>query len=76
MRESTDPTMSRFGPTRGELKLRLAISVVGLLLLTGAYLFNGISGIASLEIAIIGTAFFGGSAIWSARRLWKGEDAE
>jgi len=66
--------MSRFGPSRGELKLRLAISLGGLALLVGAYAFNGISGIASLEIAIIGTAFFGGSAIWSARRLWKKEE--
>ena len=50
--------MSRFGPTRGELKLRLAISLLGLGLLTGAYAFNGIGGIASLEIGIIGAAFF------------------
>lgn len=63
--------MSRFGPTRGEHKLRLAISLFGLALLVGAYAFNGISGIASLEIGIIGTAFFGGSAIWSARKLWQ-----
>lgn len=61
--------MSRFGPTRAELKLRLVISLFGLALLIGAYAFNGIRGIASLEIAIIAGAFFGGSAIWSARRL-------
>jgi hypothetical protein len=63
--------MSRFGPTRSELKLRLAISLGGLALLIGAYATNGIGGIASLEIALIGGAFFGGSAIWSARRLLK-----
>ena len=68
--------MSRFGPTRGELKLRLAISLFGLALLAAAYLFNGIAGIASLEIAIIGTAFFGGAASWSARRLWRGDHPE
>lgn len=68
--------MSRFGPTRGELKLRLGISLGGLALLAAAYGFNGISGIASLEIAIIGTAFFGGSALWSARRLWKDEETD
>lgn len=61
--------MSRYGPTRGELKLRLAISLFGLALLIGAYATNGIGGIASLEIGLIGGAFFGGSAIWSARRL-------
>jgi hypothetical protein len=66
--------MSRFGPTRSELKLRLAISLGGLALLVGAYATNGIGGIASLEIAILGGAFFGGSAIWSARRLLRTKD--
>jgi hypothetical protein len=61
--------MSKFGPSRGEVKVRLAISLGGLVLLIGAYATNGISGIASLEIGIIGTAFFGGSAIWCLHRL-------
>jgi hypothetical protein len=65
--------MSRFGPTRSELKLRLAISLFGLALLIGAY---AVGGIASLEIGIIGAAFFGGSAVWSARRLWKLKETE
>jgi hypothetical protein len=68
--------MSRFEPTRGELKFRLAFSIVGLALLIGAYATNGIGGIASLEIAIIGFGFFGGSAIWSARRLWLTKENE
>ena len=66
--------MSKFGPSRGEVKLRLAISLAGLALLIGAYAFNGIGGIASLEIAIIGTAFFGGSALWCILRLRRKED--
>lgn len=68
--------MSRFGPSRGELKLRLAISLGGLGLLIGAYAAGGIGGIASLEIGIIGGAFFGGSAIWSARRLLQSKDPD
>jgi hypothetical protein len=64
----------RFGPSRGEVKLRLAISLGGLALLIGAYAFNGIGGIASLEIAIIGTAFFGGSAVWCILRLRRKDD--
>jgi hypothetical protein len=68
--------MSRFGPTRSEHRLRLAISLFGLALLIGAYATNGIGGIASLEIAIIGVAFFGGSAFWSARRLLQMKDPE
>ncbi|MDG4650468.1 hypothetical protein P6F26_18650 [Roseibacterium sp. SDUM158017] len=66
--------MSIHGPSRSELKLRLAISLGGLALLAGAYATNGIGGIASLEIAIIGGAFFGGSAVWSARRLLQSRD--
>ena len=66
--------MSKFGPSRGEVKLRLAISLAGLALLIGAYAFNGIGGIASLEIAIIGTAFFGGSALWCILRLHRKDD--
>jgi Flp pilus assembly protein protease CpaA len=65
---------NRFGPTRAEVKLRLAISLGGLALLIGAYAFNGIGGIASLEIAIIGTAFFGGSAVWCILRLRRKDD--
>ena len=68
--------MSRFGPTRSEYRLRLVISLGGLALLIGAYAMNGISGIASLEIAIIGGAFFGGSALWSARRLLQMKETE
>lgn len=64
--------MSRFGPTRGELKLRLAISLGGLVLMIVTYASRGISGIASLEIAIFGGAFFGGSVIWSVWKLRKG----
>ncbi|BDW83851.1 hypothetical protein [Roseicyclus marinus] len=67
--------MSKFGPTRGEVKLRLAISLAGLALLIGAYAFNGIGGIASLEIAIIGTAFFGGSALWCILGLRRKDDS-
>jgi hypothetical protein len=65
---------NRFGPSRGEIKLRLAISLSGLAMLIGAYAFNGIGGIASLEIAIIGTAFFGGSAIWCLVQLTRKDD--
>lgn len=63
--------MNRFGPSRGELKLRLVLSLAGLAFLVGGFLRTGIFGIASLEIAIIGGAFFGGSALWSAWKLWK-----
>jgi hypothetical protein len=68
--------MSRFGPTRSEHRFRLGVSLFGLALLAGAYATNGIGGIASLEIAIIGGTFFGGSALWSARRLLQRKETE
>lgn len=63
--------MSRFGPTRAELRFRLVFSLAGLALLIAAYASRGISGIASLEIAIFGSAFFGGSALWCIWQLRK-----
>lgn len=66
--------MSKYGPTRREWKFRLAVGVFGLVLLAGAYAFNGINGIASLEIAIISGAFFGGSIFFSIRALRRGTD--
>jgi len=66
--------VSKFGPSRGEVKLRLAISLGGLALLILAYGTNGVGGIASLEIALIGTAFFGGSALWCLVRLTRKDD--
>ncbi|MEQ8366832.1 MAG: hypothetical protein RIB61_09000 [Roseicyclus sp.] len=64
----------KFDPPPGELKLRLAISLAGLALLIGAYAFNGIGGIASLEIGLIAVAFFGGSALWCVHKLRRRND--
>ena len=36
-----------------------------------AILTQGFSGYAILEVAFIAGAFFGGSALWSAWRLWQ-----
>ena len=64
--------MSKFGPTRGELKFRLAFSLVGLALMGAAVATRGMGGIAWLEVVVIAGAFFGGTAIWTAWQLWKG----
>ena len=62
--------MRKFGPTRGELKFRLVASILGLCFLAGALFYRGIpSGPAFVEVGLFGGAFFGGSAVWSARRL-------
>lgn len=59
----------KYGPTRGELKLRLAVSVFGLGLMGFALMLRGFSGIASVEVVLIAGTFFGGTAGWSAWRL-------
>ena len=61
-----------YGPGRGELWFRLIFSLAGLAFLGGAIALHGIAGIASAEMALIALAFFGGTTIWAARRLWRG----
>lgn len=61
----------KYGPGRGELWFRLTFSLGGLFFLAGAIAFRGIAGIASAEIVQIALAFFGVTAIWSARSLWR-----
>lgn len=63
---------NKFGPSRGELKFRFAVGIAGLCLLAGIILFRGMpTGPAFFEIILIGGAFFGGTAIWAGRKLWK-----
>ena len=58
------------GPTKNELWFRLFFSLGGLALLIVAVMVRGISNSAALvEVVGIAGAFFGGTAIWSARKL-------
>lgn len=70
--------MTRYGPSRSELKFRLWVSVAGLAMLVGALLFRGLpTGPAMFEIVGITGAFFGGTLLWTLRQLLKqsgGED--
>jgi xanthosine utilization system XapX-like protein len=60
----------RFGPTRGELKFRLVFSIAGLGLMVFALTHRGLpSGPGIFEIVGMGGVFFGGTAIWTLRRL-------
>ncbi len=62
--------MSRFGPSRGELKFRLIASLAGLGFLIGALSYRGLpTGPAFIELGIIAGGFFGGTAVWSAWKL-------
>ncbi|MFA8387320.1 MAG: hypothetical protein ACEPO2_16980 [Pelagibaca sp.] len=63
------------GPTRNELWFRLLFSLAGLVLLVVTIMVRGIANAAALiEVVGIAGAFFGGTAIWSALRLWHHRD--
>ena len=66
-----DPTTP--GPPRGELWVRLAVSLAGLAMMLAALVVRGVpEGPALVEVVGIAGLFFGGSAVWCARRLWRG----
>ncbi|MFK7869138.1 MAG: hypothetical protein AB8B58_07860 [Roseobacter sp.] len=59
-----------FGPSRTELKRRVAISSFGMLALVGAVGYRGWPpGFAMLEVLVIGGLFFGGTLLFSLRKL-------
>ncbi|MFP4404780.1 hypothetical protein [Rhodosalinus sp.] len=60
--------MSGYGPSRGELRFRLIVSLAGLAMIVAAAWARP-PGPAWLEIVGIGGVFFGGTAIWSAWQL-------
>jgi hypothetical protein len=55
---------------RSEHKFRLAISLAGLAVLIWIIASGRMTGFAWVEVGGIGGAFFGGSALWSAWKLW------
>lgn len=62
--------MNKFGPTVGELRFRIAVSLAGLALLGFAVWYRGIpEGPALVEVVGLGAVFFGGTLILSVRRL-------
>ncbi len=69
--------MTKFAPTAAELKFRLAFSLAGLGLIAGALIYRGLpTGPAFVEVMIFSTAFFGGTAVWTIRKLIKGEHSD
>lgn len=63
-----DRAMKRFGPSRGELKFRLGVSVAVGALLVAAVVMRGANGLVALELVVFGGAFIAGSIGWC---LWK-----
>jgi len=66
--------MTKYAPTKSDLKFRLAFSLAGLAMMVGAVLYRGAPvGPAMFEILGISTVFFGGTAIWTIRKLIRKE---
>ena len=64
--------MTKYGPTRGELKFRIIVSILGLALMVFALWYRGIPrGPALVEVVGLATVFFGGTLILSVRRMMK-----
>ena len=63
---------NKYGPSKGELKFRLIASVLGFGLLGFALAYRGIpTSAAGWEAIGIGTLFFGGTFLWTLRKLIK-----
>ena len=62
--------VSKFGPSREEIRFRMRFSVGGLALLLGAVAYRGMpSGPAMFEVIVIAGTFFGGTLVWSISKL-------
>ncbi len=65
--------MSKYGPTRRELLFRLCFGVFGFVFTLIALFWRGLpSAPAIFEVGVIAGGFFGGSAIWAAWKLTRG----
>ncbi|WP_299722750.1 hypothetical protein [uncultured Tateyamaria sp.] len=65
---------NKHGPTRGGLKFRLGFSLVGLTLVAVALIYRGWpQGPGGWEAIGLGTLFFGGTLIWTLRKLIRGD---
>lgn len=66
--------MSKYGPSKKELQFRLIVSVVGLALLAAALTYRGMpQGVAVFETIGIAGVFFGGSLVWTLKKLLRKE---
>ncbi|PWJ12518.1 hypothetical protein [Jannaschia seohaensis] len=63
--------MSGPGPDRREARIYLVLSLAGLAILVGAVLAGGFTDFGAIEVVAAAALFFGGTAIWAVRRLWR-----
>lgn len=63
---------NKYGPTRADLRFRLMFSIVGLALMVFALVYRGLpQGPAGWEAIGLAALFFGGTFIWTLRKLIK-----
>ena len=61
--------MSKFGPSRAEIKFRLCVGLIICALLIGAAYVHGVPrGLVGVELFVFAGAFGLGSVIWA---IWK-----
>ncbi|WP_299502184.1 hypothetical protein [uncultured Roseobacter sp.] len=66
--------MSKYGPDKKELQFRLYVSIAGLILMIGAIAYRGMpQGPAMFETLGIAGAFFGGTFVWTLKKLIRKE---
>ncbi|MEM9637008.1 MAG: hypothetical protein AAGA94_05130 [Pseudomonadota bacterium] len=66
--------MNRFGPSKKELMFRLYVSVGGLAFMGVALAYRGMpTGPAMFETIGIAGAFFGGTLLWTIKKLVRKE---
>ncbi|MDW3224502.1 MAG: hypothetical protein R8G34_16760 [Paracoccaceae bacterium] len=66
--------MNKYGPSKKELQFRLVVSFAGLSLLAGALVYRGMpQGAAVFETVGIAGVFFGGSFVWTLKKLVRKE---
>jgi hypothetical protein len=64
--------MNDYGPSRGELKFRIIVSILGLCFLAFVVFYRGMpSGPAMVEVVGLGGLLFGGTIFFAVRRLIK-----
>ncbi|MCL1627856.1 MULTISPECIES: hypothetical protein [Roseinatronobacter] len=60
-----------FGPDKAEHRFRLAVSIIGLVVLIWIIASGRMTGFAWVEVGAVAGLFFGGSALWSGWQLWR-----
>ena len=61
--------MNKYGPTRGDLLFRLAVSLAGLAILAAAIAYRGWPrGPGGWEAVGIAGLFFGGTTVWTLKK--------